>query len=160
LEEYLHTVYEPDCEYLDGELVERNVGEIPHADLQGLICRYVLNRRKLWQVYSLVEARVRIREKRYLIPDICVVRGERPAGRVITSPPFIWIEILSPEDRPLRVQRKIHEILDFGCPWIWLIDPDTFESRVYTKNSDFVPEDGVLRIPDTEIVIPLREIED
>jgi len=25
VDEYLHTVYEPDCEYQDGELVQRNV---------------------------------------------------------------------------------------------------------------------------------------
>ena len=27
LEEYLHTINEPDCEYLDGELVECNMAE-------------------------------------------------------------------------------------------------------------------------------------
>ena len=34
LGEYLETVYEPDCEYIDGELVERNVGELEHSGLQ------------------------------------------------------------------------------------------------------------------------------
>ena len=27
LQEYLETSYRPDCDYLDGELLERNVGE-------------------------------------------------------------------------------------------------------------------------------------
>ncbi len=27
--EYLHTVYEPDCEFVDGEVIERNAGEYP-----------------------------------------------------------------------------------------------------------------------------------
>ncbi len=31
LEEYLNTSYRPDVEYIDGELQERNVGEIEHA---------------------------------------------------------------------------------------------------------------------------------
>jgi hypothetical protein len=31
LDEYLSTVYDPDCEYVDGELIERNMGEIDHA---------------------------------------------------------------------------------------------------------------------------------
>jgi len=35
VDEYLHTSFEgPDCEYLDGEVVERNMGEIPHGKLQ------------------------------------------------------------------------------------------------------------------------------
>ena len=40
VEEYLATSFEDqDLEYLDGELVETNVGEIDHAALQTLIAR-------------------------------------------------------------------------------------------------------------------------
>jgi hypothetical protein len=34
VEEYQHTSYEVDCDCVDGELVERQVGEFDHADLQ------------------------------------------------------------------------------------------------------------------------------
>src|SRR6266496_3188532 len=61
---------------------------------------------------------------------------------ILTSPPLIWIEILSPEDRPIRVQQKVCEVLDFGCPWVWVIDPETLESRIYTATSDYSPEDA------------------
>ncbi len=27
VEEYIHSVYRPDCDYVDGEVIERNVGE-------------------------------------------------------------------------------------------------------------------------------------
>jgi len=37
LSEYLNTSYRPDCDYLEGELLERNVGEWDHARLQGLL---------------------------------------------------------------------------------------------------------------------------
>lgn len=33
LEEYLNTSYRPDVEYIDGELQQRNVGEIEHAKM-------------------------------------------------------------------------------------------------------------------------------
>jgi len=36
VEEYLNTSYRPDCDYLEGELLERNVGEWDHSRLQGL----------------------------------------------------------------------------------------------------------------------------
>src|ERR1022692_326909 len=36
VEEYLRTTYHPDMEYVDGELVERHVGEHTHSRLQTL----------------------------------------------------------------------------------------------------------------------------
>jgi len=36
VEEYLRTSFDgSDCEYLDGEVVERKMGELPHSDIQG-----------------------------------------------------------------------------------------------------------------------------
>ena len=32
--EYLSTSYDPDCDYVDGQVQERNVGEEDHSDLQ------------------------------------------------------------------------------------------------------------------------------
>jgi hypothetical protein len=37
LEEYLHTSYHPDMEYVDGVLVRRNVGTYLHSLLQTLV---------------------------------------------------------------------------------------------------------------------------
>ena len=34
VEEYLSTTYRPDCDYVDGEVRERHVGEYEHANLQ------------------------------------------------------------------------------------------------------------------------------
>jgi hypothetical protein len=31
IEEYLHIVYKPDCDFVEGELEEREVGEFDHA---------------------------------------------------------------------------------------------------------------------------------
>jgi hypothetical protein len=39
VEEYLATSYRPDCDYVDGEIEERNVGEFDHSFLQGLLFR-------------------------------------------------------------------------------------------------------------------------
>lgn len=35
VEEYLHTSYDPVCEYVDAEVLERNLGELDHSSLQG-----------------------------------------------------------------------------------------------------------------------------
>ena len=42
LEEYLTTAYEPDCDFVDGDLEERNLGEWDHSRLQLKIGAYFL----------------------------------------------------------------------------------------------------------------------
>jgi len=49
-EEYLRTTYEPDCEFEDGVLIERNVGTEKHSWLQGALTAYFFRRRKAWNI--------------------------------------------------------------------------------------------------------------
>jgi hypothetical protein len=44
VEEYLSTVYRPDCEYIDGEVVSRNVGEFDHGRMQIAMGSYLVQR--------------------------------------------------------------------------------------------------------------------
>jgi Uma2 family endonuclease len=161
VEEYLRTPYQPDCEYEDGAVLERNVGEIPHSWIQGLLVRYVLNRRRQWNAIALPEQRFKIRERKYMIPDVCVLEGSaRPTVPVLILPPLVWIEILSSEDRPIRVNRKVKDALAFGAPRVWVIDPETLENYVATPKEQVELPDGVLSVPGTEITIPLQQLEE
>jgi Uma2 family endonuclease len=159
-EEYLHTDYQPDCEYEDGVLIERNLGTQEHSWLQTALAAYFFRRRKLWGIHPFTEQRICIRPRKYMIPDLCIVVGERPAEPVFTSPPLLWIEILSPEDRPLRVNRKVREILDFGVPYVWVIDPETLESDLHTAAGSRALLDGILKIKGTPIEVPLRVLDE
>ena len=40
LESYLATNYRPDCDWIDGELKARNMGEKPHSRIQQYLCQY------------------------------------------------------------------------------------------------------------------------
>ena len=44
LREDLTTSSRPDCEYLDGELLGRNVGEWDHSRLLGILSGYLVSR--------------------------------------------------------------------------------------------------------------------
>jgi hypothetical protein len=44
--EYLNTTYRPDCDYVDGEVRERNLGEYEHSRPQMRIGAYFYNREK------------------------------------------------------------------------------------------------------------------
>jgi hypothetical protein len=78
LSEYLATSYRPDCEYLDGELLERNVGEWDHSRLQSLLSCYLCNREKQWGILVVIEQRVQVKASRFRVPDISVLAGPPP----------------------------------------------------------------------------------
>ena len=159
-QEYLAAVYEPDCEFQDGVLIERNAGEQDHSWLQAAIAAYFFRRRKVWSIEVFTEQRHRIRTGKYMLPDVCVIRQPRPAEKVFLTPPLIWIEILSPEDKPLKVNDKIRQLLEFGVPNIWVIDPETFEGEIHTAAVSRKVDDGVLRVEGTPIELPLRGLEE
>jgi Uma2 family endonuclease len=158
IEEYLSTSYEDgDREYVDGEVLERNLGEIDHSDLQGSAYFYLRDHygRIVWVG---PEARVQVKARRFRVPDVTVVLGVKPSGRIITAPPFIVIEILSPEDRAYRMQEKITDYLDFGVTNVWVIDPETKTAVAYTQTGVVSISEGSLRASNPEIELPLSEL--
>ena len=91
VDEYLHTSYNPDCDYVDGAIVARNVGELDHSDLQGEIVIYFRSRLRSRSVYAFPELRVQVGTSRFRIPDVCVVAGSKPSEQILTKPPLIAI---------------------------------------------------------------------
>jgi len=55
VEEYLHTAYEPDCDYVDGQIEERNLGEYDHANLQTALAVWLRTRAREWNIRVVVE---------------------------------------------------------------------------------------------------------
>jgi hypothetical protein len=80
-EEYLSTMYHPDREYVDGVLLERNVGERDHSRWQLMLGAYLSTREKLWGIYTFIEWRARVKPNRFRIPDLTVVKGSWPQGQ-------------------------------------------------------------------------------
>lgn len=157
VEEYLSTSYDPDCDYVDGELEDRNVGEKDHSKAQGNICFYL--RTDYPTLCTLIALRLRVSATRCRVPDVCVSIGE-PDEEVPTQPPFLCIEILSPEDGAGRIQRKVGDYLKMGVRYIWVIEPREREAVIYTTSGTHVVEDGFLRASDPDIAVPLAEIFD
>jgi hypothetical protein len=53
LDYYLHTDFRPDADYVDGEILERNVGEAEHAFFQKRLLMLLAERERQWQdLYS------------------------------------------------------------------------------------------------------------
>jgi len=148
LDEYMRTDYSPDCEYVDGVVLERNVGQGKHSYTQGkLIRKLPEDRGRL----VLPEQRVRVAEYRVRIPDVCVIEQLQP---VISEPPLLCIEVLSPDDRWNRVNQKVADYIAMGVPCVWIVDP--YERRAWIIDQDRPPaevSDGILRSRDFEIAL-------
>ena len=158
VEEYLHTMYRPDCDYVDGVLVERNVGEVTHTMAQQDLVSFLRDRRSLWKMWVLQETRVQVLPTRYRVPDVCVVLGGRPDEEILTKPPFLCVEILSPEDRVSRLQDRIDDYFRFGVRVVWLIDPKARRAWIHTPDTIQEVRDGLLRTSHPEWIVPLAEV--
>ena len=76
LEEYLGTSYGLDVEYIDGDLRERNVGELEPARMVKAILQWFAQYESSWQLEVLPDVRVQVSAENYRVPDICF----RPPG--------------------------------------------------------------------------------
>jgi Uma2 family endonuclease len=157
IEEYLTSTYEPDCDFVDGQIEERNWGELSHARLQVRLGALLHTRAPLG-TEVLIALRVRVSASRIRVADICVAStdSEEP---IPTTPPLLCVEILSPEDRMSRIEVRIQDYLKMGVPYVWVLDPRTKQAYVATA-ADGLREvkSGVLATQNPTFEVPLAEV--
>jgi len=123
LEEYLRTDYEPDCDYIDGELEERNLGEKEHSAVQAFFIKFMAAHEQAWQLEAYPEIRLRIAPRRVRVADVAILPVKTPFEAVPSRPPLAIVEVLSPEDRVSRYQARLDDYRAMGVAHIWVIDP-------------------------------------
>jgi Uma2 family endonuclease len=158
VEEYLHTAYDPDCDYVDGYVEERNAGEGEHSALQIQLGYFLVGVAKSLNVRAWSEQRLRINPNRFRIPDLCVTRGRGPLPRILEVAPVICIEILSREDRLARLLKRAADYASIGVPHVWIVDPIEREAFVYRDNALKLIGDGILEAPEIGLTVNLAEI--
>ena len=158
VEEYLKTVYHPDCDYVEGVVEERNLGELDHSDIQGNLVTFFRSRFRQTGIKAYPEWRFQVKPARFRVPDVIVTRG-RPTEQILTTPPLLCIEILSPEDTISRVNQRIRDYIDFGVPVVWVIDPAERRVWIY-RASGMQEETDPVKLDGTEIEVPFSEIFD
>jgi Uma2 family endonuclease len=150
-EEYLRTSYTGlDREYRDGDVWERTMPDRLHAKVQGLLAAFLVAHRAALKLFVYPEMRVKISSSVYLIPDISVYHPTDPEPMVPNTPPFIAVEILSPDDRMSEVRAKLEEYRQWGVAHVWLIDPHS--KRLYTCEGALA-EVPTLRIPELNLEV-------
>jgi Uma2 family endonuclease len=156
--EYLRTSYEPDCDYVDGELQERNVGEQDHSDLQTRLAKLLgadPNEEYLWVN---TELRVQVKSSRFRVPDVCVRHADASSEQVVHTPLLLCVEVLSPDDTVSRTRAKVRDYLDMGVPAVWVVDPVARTVTVCRGATMVEYSDGELNVPETPVKVALADI--
>lgn len=149
-------------ELFDGVLMEREPMGARYGEIQIEISRPLsahVKRERLGRVYP-SDAHFVITEdpERVVVPDLSFVRADRlPAinrrdGFLHLAPDLV-VEVLSPTDRPGKVQERIELFRQVGVPLIWLVQPRRRAVTVYALGQEprMVREGDVL---DGEHVVP------
>ena len=137
------------------KLVERSLPDYLHSKTQGILIVLFAALRKTFPVFVCPELRVQVRPGLVRIPDVSVYYPNEPQERVPSTPPFVAIEILSPDDRMTDVRNKLAEYRAWGVAYVWLVDPHS--KRMYTCDTELV-EVSILRIPELSIELKSADI--
>ncbi len=157
IEQYLHTSYDPDADYVDGVIEERCLGQWDHSSWQDAIIAWFRAHAKDWNIRVRPELRMRTGATRFRIPDVSVFDRNQIIEQVPTRAPMAVFEVLSPEDQMPRVLKRLADFQAMGVPEIWLLDPET---KIFSRFAQ-----GVLKetthygAPGDRIYFKLSEIE-
>ena len=141
---------EPDVEFVDGELVERNVGDYIHGKVVARLAEAFALVRRSHGLYPVSDTRVRVRPGLFRIPDFSVFAGEEPSERVPGRAPLIVVEVASPDDRLSESIQKLEEYSQWCVSHIWLVDPTLRKLYVYTAG---LSEVASYRLPEFDLQI-------
>jgi Uma2 family endonuclease len=158
VDQYLSTMFHPDCDFVDGRIEERNVGEYEHSRVQHMLDRIFGNNEREWRVVTAPECRLQVAAERFRIPDVMVLRRGTKFTRIIREAPLLCIEVLSPEDTWVRIRERLNDYLAMGVEHIWCFEPEAREVRRYTVEG-FGKVTGLeLTIEGTEVRINIAEV--
>lgn len=158
VQEYLATAYEPDCEFVNGSLEARSVGEKDHSILQRFLVVLFAIHRSDWAVEVFPELRLQITHTHFRVPDVTVVRSAQHVGQILTTPPLVAVEIMSPEDTLPKIAAKSAQCVAFGVENVWVLDPLRRVAYRATRNGLELVGSGECAVPDSPIRVSLADL--
>ena len=159
LDQYLHETWDPDREFVDGEVLERNMGEKDHAAWQIALACLLSNFRQSANIHVYPGLRLQTTPTHFRIPDIMAIDRSAPDEQIITHPPLLCVEILSPEDRIGKIEPTVDEYFRMGVRAVWVIDPRTNTAYQCAGGSirDWKSVE-TLTVPGTPISLSLKDM--
>jgi Uma2 family endonuclease len=151
VEEYLHSSWRPDREYVNGVVVERSLPTGAHSLLQVILIAHFRALERNFKIKVFSEWRTQItKDAKYRIPDILLRSWPAKITPVLTDVPIAVIEILSPDDKVKDVLERFQDYESLGVPHIILMDPEQYTAHRYSRGSLLRTEFQSLAIPGPE----------
>jgi Uma2 family endonuclease len=155
-EQYLGSKFEPDAEFVRGEIAERSMPDYLHSKIQGLLLIWLGRLMERHRVQPCPELRMRLGPGVYRVPDIALIAGPEPEVRFPDTPSLVTVEIVSLDDRYSDVIEKLEEYRKWGVPHIWLVDPHKKRLSVY--NASGLQDVPSLTLPEYNFEIPAQAL--
>jgi hypothetical protein len=95
MEQYRRSRFEPDVDYVDGVLEERNTCLVDHAMIQSALAALIRNERVGLGVQAFISPRIQVSPTRFRIPDVCVMPADWK--RLAEKTPLLCLEVKSEE---------------------------------------------------------------
>ncbi|MBZ5612159.1 MAG: Uma2 family endonuclease [Acidobacteriia bacterium] len=158
VEEYLALAFpdRPEPDYVHGEVVERSLPTPIHAQIQVLLGVLFAPLLKRVRLVLMSELRVRIEPDLFRVVDFAVYRDARPEGRYGTSPAYVAIEIVSPDDSYNNLTQRLEDYRRWGVPHVWLIDP--WLKRLYEYTDAGLLQHPSLRLPEFDFELASEDV--
>lgn len=147
-------------ELVRGVLVEMNMPKPRHGQVCGRVQAYVFNfcNDRLGHVLSNDSGILTERDPDTVRgADVCFYPYSKlPPGPLGTDylpfPPDVVFEVLSPDDRPVKVMRKTREYLAAGVLAVVIIDPDDRAIEIHRANGqvEIVGMNDALKLPEID----------
>lgn len=158
VEEYLRSSFEPDAEYVNGQIEERAVGENDHSAWQDAILAWFRQQRVEAQIRVRPEQRVQVAANNFRVPDVTILDRNLPIEQIVTQPPLAVFEVLFPADSLKSVMAKCGDYERMGIRTIVVLDPSGPHFRYVSGRLE--PLDArAFEIPGSRARFDLDEIE-
>ncbi len=158
VEQYLKTTYRPDVDFVDDHIEERNVGEFDHNTVQYRVARFFDDHRHEWKIRFAIEQRIQTSERRFRIPDVCVMDASGPKEQIVRQTPLLCVEVLSPEDTLNRMLVRAQDYFSMGIPAVWILDPARRTAWVCSREGMDEYQSGIITLPGSPISLKLYQI--
>lgn len=148
---------EPELELMDGEVLQKPmVGKNHSRAVAELI--YLLKSYLRANPIADVDTELRHLDRAsdwVFLPDVSVTLASRLGGSAVSNDPVevlpdLAIEVLSPDDRPGAITRKIARYMQAGVPLLWVVDPEARQLTAWRPGASpetFGADDSVSAAP-------------
>lgn len=92
----------------------------------------------------------------FRVIDFAVYRDRRPEGRYGTTPAFIAIEIVSPDDSYNNLTERLDDYRRWGVPHVWLVDP--WQKRLWEYTEAGLLQRSSFTLPEFDFTLSAEDV--